>query len=160
MSGSWLIIRTEHSKEQYVERQIANMGYASWCPLEVRFHRIDGSSPQGRHRRPRVWDEPLLRTVVFAAVPMAVHGLLHSIDGFDHLQRPTPLSDPYTVPDEQIDIFRGMVDQENAMRRRMVHRQQIGKKGNRSIKVKGFGEHALSILMEELFGIERLQEAA
>lgn len=31
---SWLIIRTDHAKEQYVARQIANMGYDNWVPAQ------------------------------------------------------------------------------------------------------------------------------
>lgn len=107
MSASWLIIRTDHSKELYVERQIANMGYGSWCPVEVRSCRIHRLS-----KTRKATEHPVLPKRLFAAVPAALCGLLMKIRYVAAIECDTA-SAPLQIPHRQIEVFRDTIDRLN-----------------------------------------------
>lgn len=148
MNQSWLIVRTEYRYELTVARQIEALGYPTYVPMEVRFHRI--TSPT-KVKRAHTWEVPALPTVAFASVPDGHHGELVGLRAFVGLWRPDPVSGPYRVSPEQIDAFRDMVDRENAIRRRQFARKQEGKRGKKTVKLDPDG---LAVLMKELFGLE------
>jgi hypothetical protein len=175
LSPHWVIVKTKKGKELRVCSQIEalafQLGYTRtfevWCPMEVRFHRIQWSKIKVRFHRIqsakikalRIWESPLLSTIAFAAIPEAVHGVLQSLECFDSLHRPQPYAAPSIVSQEQIAAFKDMVDRENTIRRRQFTRKQEGKKGKRTVKLDGEG---LATLMKELFGLEvpEMEEAA
>jgi len=105
---NWLIIRTEHSKEQYVERQIANMeGCLAWWPAELRAIRI--------HRRSKTRKtEPhsILPHRVFAAFPAALYSRIVNSRYVDAIVCDAA-SMPLQIPHSQIVTFRQTIDQLN-----------------------------------------------
>lgn len=152
----WLIVRSAFQRELALARRIEGLGHPVWVPLETRFHRITGPL---KTKRARIWETPVIPTVLFAAVPKHAWGDVMALDGFAAFQRPTSVSEPYSVPDMQITHFRDMVDRENAMRRRMFERRQEGKRGKRTFKLGD--QNALAVLLQELFGLEQpMAEAA
>lgn len=148
MTYDWLIVRSEMRQEQALARRIEAMGCAAWVPMEVRFHRVQ----LGAKKQPRIWETPILATVLFASVPRTAWGDLMALEGYRDLERPSPSSAPYTVPHGQLVEFRSMVDRENTIRRRQFMRRQEGKRGKRTLKL---GDpHTFAALMDELFGLK------
>lgn len=153
---TWLIIRSTFQRELALARQITALGHEAWVPQEVRFHRITGPV---KTKRARIWETPVIPTVLFAAIPKVSWGDVMACDGFAAFQRPSPVSEPYSVPEGQIAQFKAMVDRENVIRRRMFERRSEGKRGKRTVKLGD--ENALAILLQELFGLEQqMAEAA
>jgi hypothetical protein len=161
----WLIVRTEFAKgaETSVARQIEALGFEAWVPMDVRFHRLQAQDskfpmPKRHVKRERIWETPMLPTVLFAAVPVAVRGLLQPIRGFDRLHCSNPLYGPAIVTADQITAFRDMVERENTIKRRQFSRKQEGKRATKTIKLDPEGA---ALLMQELFGLDiPIQEAA
>lgn len=154
----WIIVKSEYKHELAVSRQIEAMGYPAWVPMEVRFHRITTPS---KVKRAHTWEAPVIPTVLFAAVPVAVQGQLVSLRGCHSLHRPDAVSAPFLIAPEQIEAFRDMVALENARLRRQFQRRQEGKRAKKTV-VKLGDENAFKTLMAELFGLEvaQMEEAA
>lgn len=152
----WLIVRSAFQRELALARRIEGLGHPVWVPMETRFQRITGPV---KTKRNRIWETPVIPTVLFAAIPKTAWGDVMACDGFAAFQRPNAVSEPYSVQDSQIARFRDMVDRENIIRRRQYERRQEGKRGKRTVKLGD--ENALAILLQELFGLEQpMAEAA
>ena len=152
---SWLIIRSEFKREVSLARQIEALGFPAWVPMETRFHRVTGPS---KVKRARIWETPVIATVLFAAVPKASWGDVMACRYFRDFHRPNAASEPYSVSPEQITAFRDMVERENTIRRRQYERRQEGKRGKRTVKLGD--ENGLALLLKELFGLEVEQKEA
>jgi hypothetical protein len=110
----WIIIRCAQSKEAYVTRQIALMGFDAWVPVQHVYskpavaRRVTSQKALVKYR-----ELPVLPKCLFAAVPMGRHGDLQSIRYFDRIERDTA-SCALQIPDVQIRLFRDTVDRMNA----------------------------------------------
>lgn len=121
---TWLVIRTVRQKESAVAKAIAGMGYETWLPLENRWR-------QKRKNRPaKLWQSPVLSTILFAALPEAVHGDLQRIRYFEGLGRDAALQ-PITIPHGQITAFMAELECRNRRVRRLY---EIATQGRQTIK--------------------------
>ena len=124
----WLIIRTDLAKEAYVSHAIARMGYDSWLPLIATSARICRKS-----KKRKLDTRPLLPKTLFAAIPEAVHGDLHSVEGFSSVWRDGSLR-PVSVPWSDIQRFMSELDRHNLITRRhyeLLAQGKVSKKPKR-----------------------------
>jgi hypothetical protein len=98
-----------------------------------------------------------MATYVFAAVPGHAVGELHAIDGFASVEYGNGSWVPLSIPQMQIDVFRQMIDRENAITENQHRRQTQNKRVKRVVKL---GPDALAEVMQELFGIGQEQQEA
>jgi hypothetical protein len=137
----WLIIRTDIAKELYVAKELADIGYATYCPFQVSVsrpsvaRRVSALSNVRNEKK-----NPLMPGKIFAAMPVAVAEMLDALprlvgfddvalpDGeiirvpryenwqkIDHVEGLLRMADgtPFTVQDEQIATFRQEIDRMN-----------------------------------------------
>jgi hypothetical protein len=95
---------------------------------------------------------------VFAAAPVGVVGSSWAIDAGCRVECRSASWTPVSIPQIQIEVFRQMLDRENAITENQHRRQTENKRVKRVIKL---GPDALAEVMQELFGIgEQEREAA
>ena len=150
----WLIIRTDYQRELSVAREISRH-FPAWVPMLSYLHAK--KLPSQKKATVTLKQRPLMATVLLAAVPMGAIGELHAIDGFDEVMYPKGSWTPYMVPQLQIDVFRQMIDRENAITENQHRRQTQNKRVKRVVKL---GPDALAEVMQELFGIGQEQQEA
>lgn len=109
---SWFILRTDHSKEAYVARQIINAGFPAWVPAEKRVIRPQIARRVTAKAAFLVKDIPLLPRRLFAAVPVALYGDLLRIHHLRDVER-NAAGEPLEVPQTQVDIFRAEIERLN-----------------------------------------------
>jgi hypothetical protein len=112
---TWLIIRTDAHKEQFVARQVAGLGFDAWVPCQ-----LVTSRPQIARRVTAkahitaVKELPILPRRIFASVPRWAlwQG---ELDGIRHLVGMERDGDQrlLEIPDSQIAAFKTKVDEEN-----------------------------------------------
>jgi hypothetical protein len=111
---TWIIIRCAQSKEAYVTRQIALMGFDAWLPVQHVYskpavaRRFTSQKALVKYR-----ELPVLPKCLFAAVPTGRHGDLQAIRYFASIER-DGASLALQIPDIQIRIFRAAIDDMNA----------------------------------------------
>ena len=114
---TWLILRTDHAKEAYVARQVANMGYRVWVPSQIIVCRPTiARRVTAKASLAKVKELPILPRRFFARivdchdreVQSELTNLRHC-DGFerDSEQRLA------LIPDAEIAAFRAAIDAEN-----------------------------------------------
>jgi hypothetical protein len=153
--GGWLIIRTDYQRELSVAREISRH-FPFWVPMLSYLHAR--KLPSAKKATVTLKQRPLMATYVFSAVPMGAVGELHAIDGFASVEYESGSWTPLSIPQIQIDVFRAMIDRENAITENQHRRQTQNKRVKRVVKL---GPDALAEVMQELFGIgEQEREAA
>ena len=155
MSGAeWLIVRTEYHRELSVAREIGRH-FPAWVPMLSYLHAK--RQPSTKKATVTLKQRPLMATYVFAAVPDHAVGELHGIDGFHAVEYGSGSWVPLSIPQIQIDVFRAMIDRENAITENQHRRQTQNKRVKRVVKL---GPDALETVMQELFGIGQEQQEA
>jgi hypothetical protein len=110
---NWLILKTDHAKEAYVARQVANMGYDNWVPSQLIVIRLTLSRRvTACGRLMKVKELPILPRRLFAAIPDALQAEVEAIRHCAGLERDGD-SRPLCVPDAEIARFRAAIDAEN-----------------------------------------------
>jgi hypothetical protein len=111
----WLILRTDHAKEQYVAQQVRNLTWDAWVPAQVivcrpAIARRVSSKAQFRSTK----EIPILPRRIFAAVPVwaVLQGELSHIRHLVAVERDGD-SRPLSVPSAEINRFRSAIDAEN-----------------------------------------------
>jgi hypothetical protein len=111
----WLIIRTDHQKEQYVARQIMFRGWDAWVPAQIIVCRpAIARRVSAKSHLQTTKELPILPRRIFAAVPMwAVHQA--ELDGLRHMLGFEQNADQTLVQinDAEIKRFRAAIDAEN-----------------------------------------------
>jgi hypothetical protein len=149
----YLIIRTDHKREESVRDGIKAMKFPAWVPV-IKYIHAKKLPSQGK-ATVTLKQRPLMASYVFAAVPMDAVADLHGIDGFAAVEYGNGSWVPLSIPELQIDVFRQMIDRENAITENQHRRRIEGKRPKRVIKL---GPDALAEVMQELFGIGQEQE--
>ena len=152
--GGWLIIRTDYQREQSVAREISRH-FPAWVPMLSYLHAR--KLPSAKKATVTLKQRPLMATYVFAAVPVAAIGEVSAIDGMDGVMYESSSWTPLSIPQLQIDVFRAMIDRENAITENQHRRRTAGKKVKTVVKL---GPEALEQVMQELFGIGQEQQEA
>ena len=109
----WLILRTDARKEQYVARQLTNMGFQAWHPVQVIACRPVVARRVTAQAQLRAYREvAILPRRVFASLPAAS---VDDLRGIRHLVGVEFDADmlPVSIPDQQIASFRAVIDAEN-----------------------------------------------
>lgn len=111
---TWLIIRTDHAKEHYVEQQIQNLGFDAWVPCQIVVTRPAMSRRVTAVANQRVKELPILPRRLFARIPpwLEPQGELAHIRHLIGVERNAD-SEPITISDAEIARFRAAVDAEN-----------------------------------------------
>jgi hypothetical protein len=148
----WLIIRADHQRELSVAREIARH-FPAWVPMLSYLHAR--KLPSAKKATVTLKQRPLMATYVFEAVPGHAVGDLHAIEGFASVEYENGSWTPVSIPELQIDVFRAMIDRENAIVENQHRRRSEGKRPRRVVKL---GPDALAVVMAELFGIGQEQE--
>jgi hypothetical protein len=112
---NWLILRTDHQKEAYVARQIQNLGFDAWNPVQIitcRPHHVRKVTSRIQLRP--IKEISILPRRIFAAVPVwaVLQGELAHIRHLVAIEHGSD-SRPLSVPSEQIAAFRAEIDREN-----------------------------------------------
>jgi hypothetical protein len=150
----WLIIRCDMKREHHVADHIQRMADCdAWVPTIKYLHAK--KLPSAKSAKVTIKSRPLMATYVFAAVPMGSVGSLWEIDGYRHIECRSASWVPLSIPQIQIEVFRQMLDRENAITENQHRRQTENKRVKRVIKL---GPEALAEVMQELFGIGADQE--
>jgi len=153
MSGAeWLIIRTDYQRELSVAREISRH-FPAWVPMLSYLHAK--KLPSQKKATVTLKQRPLMATYCFAAVPGHAVGELHAIDGFHAVEYGNGSWTPLSIPQIQIEVFRAMIDRENAITENQYRRQTQNKRVKRVVKL---GPDALAEVMQELFGIGQEQQ--
>ena len=112
----WLIIRTDSRKEAYVARQLQNMGFNAWNPVQVIAcrpsiaRRITAKAQLQAYREVSILPRRVFVQVQndYPSLPYDFvpprHAVQTEVDG-DML--------PIRIPDSQISAFRAVIDAEN-----------------------------------------------
>jgi hypothetical protein len=154
MTDPWLIIRTDYQRELSVAREISRH-FPAWVPLLSYLHAR--KLPSAKKATVTLKQRPLMATYCFAAVPGHAVGELYAIDGFASVEYGSGSWVPLSIPQIQIDVFRAMIDRENAITENQHRRQTQNKRVKRVVKL---GPDALAEVMQELFGIGQEQQEA
>lgn len=110
---SWLILRTDFRKEAYVARQVENMGFAAWVPVQIIACRPAIARRVSAKAHLKAYREIcLLPRRVFAAVPVMQEADLLKIRHAVALERNAAL-EAISVPANAIQQFRAEIDREN-----------------------------------------------
>ena len=109
---NWLIIRTDHSKEAYVARQIGLLGFEAWVPSEIRAIRPHCARRVTAKAAVSIRELPLLPKRIMAAVPQGIHGKLLEIRHMVAVERDAALA-PLQIPANQVLAFRAEIDRLN-----------------------------------------------
>lgn len=151
----WLIIRTDHAKEQFVARQIQNLTWDAWVPTQTVVCRPTIARRVSAQAQLRAIKHlPILPRRIFAAVPVwaVLQGELAHIR---HLVAVECGGDsrPLSVPSEQVKLFRETIDKENTAA------LALAQKASRKQKAKWRSLHdALLDMIEQAKG--QLEQAA
>ena len=152
----WLILRTDHAKEHYVARQVANMGYQVWVPSQIIVCRptVARRVSTKAHLR-KIKELPILPRRFFACIvdyhdretQSELISLRHCA-GFerDSEQRLA------VIPDAEITAFRAAIDAENTAA------LALAQKASRRQKAKWKSLH--DALMELIQGAKEQLDAA
>lgn len=108
----WLIVRTEAAKEHFVAKEIVRLGLGeAWVPVEIRSYR---TAVVRKHRGPPQTKEyPLLPKRLFAAVPVALQGVLATVRHLAAIERGSDAT-ALQIPAHEIALFRARVAELNA----------------------------------------------
>lgn len=110
---SWLIIRTDARKEQYVAAQLRNLGFSAWHPVQIIACRLAASRRITSKAHLRAYREvAILPRRVFACLPVAS---VDDLQGIRHLVGVEFDGDmvPVQIPDSQLHAFRDVINSEN-----------------------------------------------
>jgi hypothetical protein len=113
----WLIIRTDHAKEAFVARQIANMGYRVWVPAQIIVSRPSAARRvTAKAHLAKVKELPILPRRLFACIVDWQDGEtqleIQSIRHFEAFERNAEQRFAL-VPDAEIASFKAAIDAEN-----------------------------------------------
>lgn len=112
--ADWLIIRTDARKEAYVCRQLQNLGFQAWHPVQIIAcrpsiaRRVTAKAHLANERKISI-----LPRRVFAAVPLGLQANIAKIRHFVSIERDAALM-PLQIPERQIQSFLAAVNAENA----------------------------------------------
>lgn len=115
--ADWLIIRTDHAKEAFVARQIANMGYQAWVPAQVIVCRPTvARRVTAKAQLAKVKELPILPRRLFARIVDIADGEtqleIQNIRHFEAFERNA--EQRYArISDAEIAAFRAAINAEN-----------------------------------------------
>lgn len=114
----WLILKTDHAKEQYVARQVAGLGYDAWVPSQIIVTRkCAGRRVMAQSNAQQIKELPILPRRVFVQMPFGVdtEALQADVARVRYsagLERDMA-SSALVIPSVQIAAFRSAIDAEN-----------------------------------------------
>ena len=158
----YIIVKATARHETHVAKAIQAMGLDACAPLETRWR-------QKRKNRPaKLWQSPALSQIVFAAVPVALHGDLQRIRYFGGIGRDAALQ-PIRIPHSQLRAFQAELDRRNAIAANLYRIATEGRQTIKPVKFKlgaGAGKDAptlseiAEIIKSAKFGVVAEREAA
>ena len=150
----WCIVRTDLAYEQRVAAAIERTGYQVWCPMETRSKRITAKS---RSRARECYDVPLLPGIFLAAAEPMLEEFLSDVKGFDTVDRQPGSYALCLIPEAQVELFRRYVDEANAQ---TAQRAAAGLRPKGKKKWLPIGDMSVAEVLERMFGVKRIEEAA
>lgn len=113
----WIIIRTDHAKEAYVARLVANMGYAAWVPAQIIVCRpTQARKVTARAHLTKIKELPILPRRLFARIvdchDRETQSELASLRHCAGIERDAEQR-LILIPDAEISRFRAAIDAEN-----------------------------------------------
>jgi hypothetical protein len=115
--ANWIILRTDTRKEAFVARQIAQMGYQAWVPIQIIASRPSAARRvTAKAHLTSIKELPILPRRVFARIvdylDRETQSEIQSIRYFDAFERDAEQRFAL-VPDDQIAAFRAVIEAEN-----------------------------------------------
>lgn len=109
---NWLILKTDSRKEAYVSRQVQNLGFDAWLPLQLVASRPAAARKMLSKAGFIIKELPILPRRVFCAIPAPVGGDVLAIRHVVGVECDAALT-PIRIPSMQIAAFRAEIDREN-----------------------------------------------